>query len=239
MHATFSCAVTKLDLDFGLDFDLDFGLGSSWRRFRRPASLLVVEAARYTARVSTRRHEHPPPWPRLTAALAAGLVAGGCVRGAPWLAPFALALATGAHAVCAFDTPLSRAWPRSQRPQWAARLSLVGSVVLAAPWEGAAPFAASLAGAGSGLLAREARTPARASDLAALSSGGALGAVASFVGGARAPAFVGLLGLIVSALLTFASVFRGGPGRTPVRPVDVVWLYALGALLALTLSLAR
>jgi hypothetical protein len=63
--------------------------------------------------------------------------------------------------------------------------------------------------------------------------------VASFVGGARAPAFVGLLGLIVSALLTFASVFRGGPGRTPVRPVDVVWLYALGALLALTLSLAR
>ncbi|MFN7699967.1 MAG: hypothetical protein ACK6CU_08950 [Deltaproteobacteria bacterium] len=26
MHATFSCAVTKLDLDFGLDFDLGSSL---------------------------------------------------------------------------------------------------------------------------------------------------------------------------------------------------------------------
>jgi hypothetical protein len=75
--------------------------------------------------------------------------------------------------------------------------------------------------------------------VAALAVGVGLGAAAALLGGARAPSFVGLLGLVGSALASFAAVFRGGPGRTPVRPIDVVWLYVLGSLLAVTLGWAR
>ncbi len=182
---------------------------------------------------------HSLAWPRRTIALAAGLVLGGSALEAVWVPVSATALALAAHALWALETPVSKAWPRSRRPQWAARLSLVAAVALAAPWLGAAPLAALLAGASSGLLARESRTRVSPDGVAALAVGVGLGAAAALLGGARAPSFVGLLGLVGSALASFAAVFRGGPGRTPVRPIDVVWLYVLGSLLAVTLGWAR
>lgn len=182
---------------------------------------------------------HSLAWPRRAVALAAGLVLGGAAREAPWISLSAAALALLGHAVWALETPIAEAWPRSRRPQWAARLTLVAAVALAAPWLGAAPLAALLAGASSGLLARESRTRVSPDGVAALAVGVGLGAAAALLGGARAPSFVGLLGLVGSALASFAAVFRGGPGRTPVRPIDVVWLYVLGTLLALTLFLGR
>jgi hypothetical protein len=182
---------------------------------------------------------HPLAWPRRAVALAAGLVLGGAVRDAPWVSLFAAALALLGHAVWALETPIAKAWPRSRRPQCAARLTLSSTVALALPWPGAPAVAALLVGASSGMLARDARVRVSPDGVVALAIGAALGATAAFLGGARAPSFVGLLGLVVSALATLSAVFRGGPGRTPVRPIDVVWLYVLGTLLALTLFLGR
>lgn len=182
---------------------------------------------------------HSLVWPRRTIALAAGLVLGGSAREAVWVPLTGAALALAAHALWALETPLSAAWPRSRRPQWAARLALVAAVALAAPWIGGAPLAALAAGASSGLLAREARARGGPDGVAALAVGMGLGATAALLGGARAPSFVGLLGLVVSALVSLAVVFRGGPGRPPVRPIDVVWLYGLGSLLAIMLGWTR
>ena len=189
--------------------------------------------------MSTSTLAHSLAWPRRASALALGLVVGGSAREAVWVAVTAAALALAAHALWALETPLSAAWPRSRRPQWAARLSLVAAVALAAPWVGGAPVAALAAGVGSGLLAREARARVSPDGVGALAVGVGLGAAAALLGGARAPSFVGLLGLVASALVSLAVVFRGGPGRPPVRPIDVVWLYGLGSLLAITLGWTR
>ncbi|MBX7194366.1 MAG: hypothetical protein K1X94_20085 [Sandaracinaceae bacterium] len=171
------------------------------------------------------------------AALSCGLGAAAGIGGSLPLAFGAAAAGLLGLAAFARETALSKRWPRARRPQWAARLLLIAAALIALPAPWVILVAGLVGGAGTGLLAREARRPFL--EITACLAGGLTAglALAQLTRSVALPLALGAL--VLSALAALASSFRGGPGRPPVRPVDVVWLYVLGAALAAAMALPR
>jgi hypothetical protein len=142
----------------------------------------------------------------------------------------------------AFEHPISqRIAPRSRRLQLAMRFGFVAAISIvgfvATERLGMMAFAGATLAILLALALQEARTmsprvigpPAFIGAAlafafhATLSTGRAWGAVALVIVGA--------------SFACIAAVMRGGPGRPPARPVDVIWLFGLGAVFALSLKL--
>jgi hypothetical protein len=163
-------------------------------------------------------------------AIGAGSIAQASVGLAAVLGAIGLALALGR------DGPVARrVGPCSRRPQWSARLALLGAVAFAAPWAASAPVGALLAGASAGVLARELRKIAPAE----LAISFAVGAGTAFLaqGSERAAMVLPVAALAASALASLAATLRGGPGRPPARPLDALALALVTAAIAGALSL--
>ncbi len=185
-------------------------------------------------------------WPLRLAAFAAGVFVA-LTLAAPLAAARWTALGWGVGSVLALASTLAlfasdgalarRLGPRSRRAAWSARLALCAAIALAAAHSVAAVLAGALAGAGLGLIAREARaTLTRDLVLACLAGGATAGAVLTLASPPVALALA-LTSLVLWALAALVASFRGGPGRPPARPSDVVWLYALGTALAVVMGL--
>ena len=152
----------------------------------------------------------------------------------------ALAIAVVGAAIWQTDNPVSSRWPRSRRPQWAARGLLLAAVAMSCalgPLSAAA--SAFLAGSSASMVSRDQRPLRRWTLPIAGSIGLIVGLAASSLLDTRARLALSLVALLGGAMSCLGATFRGGPGRIPVRPIDVAWLYVLGALLAVALSLPR
>ncbi len=181
----------------------------------------------------------PLAWPARLGLCAAGLLAGASLAGGPIHAGSAVVVSGLAAAVWGTDNAVSMRWPRARRPQWAARMMLLASLLLALRLELGGVGAAALAGASVGIAARE-RGPRFAADgVIATSMGLLLGLASALALAERATLAITLVASLGAAMALLVATFRGGPGRAPVRPVDVAWLYVLGAATALALALPR
>lgn len=138
------------------------------------------------------------------------------------------------------DNAISSRWPRSRRPQWAARGLLLAAIVMSSAHHAAgAAASAFLAGGSAAIVSRDQRPRRRSTFVVAAALGLVLGVAASSLFETRARLAMSLVALLGGAMSCLGATFRGGPGRIPVRPIDVAWLYVLGALLAVALSLPR
>lgn len=182
----------------------------------------------------------PVAAPTWIAGFAAGLSATGD-EPIGWMIPLASAAAAVIGVVIwATDNPVSARWPRSRRPQWAARALLVAAILTASPWGAiSAAMAACLGGAGAAIVARDLRPRRHAPLFGGVMLGAAAGLVGALALDGRTCLALSLVALLAAAMGCLVSAFRGGPGRVPVRPADVAWLYGLGALVALAMALPR
>lgn len=170
-------------------------------------------------------------------------IAVGFVIGTSLFAPVALAtsacIATAIAAVWCTDNALSSRWPRSRRPQWAARALLVAALVLACRIDVGVVAVSASAAMGLGLVSRDRRPRLGTDTTIAVVMGLAAGAASATTLEPRAQLAIGLTANLGAAMSCLVAAFRGGPGRIPVRPVDVAWLYVLGASIAGALALPR
>lgn len=158
------------------------------------------------------------PMPALVAALAFGLV----------------------FASLAFDHALSKAIaPRARRLPLAMRFGLLSAISIVAfvvtERVGMMAFAGATLAMVAALTANEARglTPMIPPAFVGLALAFGLHSTLS-----TSRAWVAVAMLVAAAGFTcIAAVIRGGPGRAPARPLDVVWLFGLGTVLALSLKL--
>ena len=151
------------------------------------------------------------------------------------------ALAFGlAFASLAFDHALSKAIaPRSRRLPLAMRFGLLSAISIVAfvvtERVGMMAFAGATLAIVAALTANEARglTPMIPPAFVGLALAFGLHGMLS-----TSRAWVAIAMLAAAAGFTcIAAVIRGGPGRSPARPLDVAWLFGLGTVLALSLKL--
>lgn len=186
---------------------------------------------------SPRAKHDPLAWPSRLATTAVGVLLGAALEG-PWSGSLTSAAAAIGAAVWLTDNAVSRRWPRSMRPQWAARTFLVAALALACRAPAFGVLAASgLAGMATGLVCRDRRPRLDAGHALGLTIGVMAGTGARLCVGPRAVLALDLVAFTSAAIGCFVAAFRGGPGRVPVRPTDVAWLYVLGAAIAGALAL--
>jgi len=137
------------------------------------------------------------------------------------------------HAVSKAIAPRSRRLPLAMRFGFLSAISIIAFIVTERV--GMMAFAGATLAIAAALTAREARGPLVMIPPAFIGLALAF-ALHATLSTRRAWVAVALL-VAASGFTCLAAVIRGGPGRAPARPLDVAWLFGLGAVFALSLTL--